>query len=357
MAVGFPVKADYATGDVLSAANMNDLSGTVNLLQSTQYAAGKNAIINGGFDIWQRGTSFASLTAASSSTFAADRWQVYIGNAGRTVSQQASGLTAFRYSMRVARDSGNTSTAVTQVTQNIESNMSYPLAGKTVTVSFYGKAGANYSAASGALTYALYQGTGIDQNVFGMTGGSVVGTGTATLTTSWQRFSLSVTVPITSTELAVYFSTTPVGTAGANDWFEITGIQLEVGSTATAFSRTGGTIQGELAACQRYYQRIVDGANQWIGAISYYQSTFIENVTRFIVQMRIAPSLVITTGTDYYSISRNGATDTLNSLTIYQPTTQSTYLYNNTEASGTAGHAGMLFSNNASSSIAFSAEL
>jgi hypothetical protein len=73
--------------------------------------------------------------------------------------------------------------------------------------------------------------------------------------------------------------------------------------------------------------------------------------------MRIAPSLVITTGTDYYSISRNGATDTLNSLTIYQPTTQSTYLYNNTEASGTAGHAGMLFSNNASSSIAFSAEL
>jgi hypothetical protein len=206
-------------------------------------------------DIWQRGTSFPSLTAASSSTFAADRWQVYIGNAGRTVSQQASGLTSFRYSMRVARDSGNTSTAVTQVTQNIESNMSYPLAGKTVTVSFYGKAGANYSAASGALTYALYQGTGIDQNVFGMTGGSGVGTGTATLTTSWQRFSFSVTVPTTSTELAVYFSTTPVGTAGANDWFEITGVQLEEGSVATPFSRNGATIQGELAACQRYYWR------------------------------------------------------------------------------------------------------
>jgi hypothetical protein len=137
----------------------------------------------------------------------------------------------------------------------------------------------------------------------------------------------------------------------------MTQVQLEVGSVATVFARAGGTIQGELAACQRYYQRIVDGASQWIGAISYYQSTFIENVTRFIVQMRTAPSLVISTGTDYYSISRNGGTDTLNSLTIYQPTTQSTYLYNNTEASGTAGHAGMLFSNNASSSIAFSAEL
>jgi hypothetical protein len=255
--------------------------------------AGKNYIINGGMDIWQRGTSFPSLTAASTSTFAADRWQVYIGNAGRTVSQQASGLTAFRYSMRVARDSGNTSTAVTQVTQNIESNMSYPLAGQTVTVSFYGKAGANYSAASGALTYALYQGTGIDQNVFGMTGGSGVGTGTATLTTSWQRFSFTVTVPSTSTELAVYFSTTPVGTAGANDWFEITGVQLELGSTATTFSRAGGTIQGELAACQRYYYRL--DTDQLYSNFAWgfaHSTTAYKGTVALPVTLRVPPSAI-----------------------------------------------------------------
>jgi hypothetical protein len=35
MAIGFPVKADYTTGDVLSAANMNDLSGTLNYLDPT----------------------------------------------------------------------------------------------------------------------------------------------------------------------------------------------------------------------------------------------------------------------------------------------------------------------------------
>lgn len=35
MATGFPVKANYATGDVLTAANMNDLSGTVNLINPT----------------------------------------------------------------------------------------------------------------------------------------------------------------------------------------------------------------------------------------------------------------------------------------------------------------------------------
>jgi hypothetical protein len=35
MAIGFPVKADYVTGDVLSAANMNDLAGTLNYLDPT----------------------------------------------------------------------------------------------------------------------------------------------------------------------------------------------------------------------------------------------------------------------------------------------------------------------------------
>jgi hypothetical protein len=35
MAAGWPTKANYATGDVLSATNMNDLSGTVNLINPT----------------------------------------------------------------------------------------------------------------------------------------------------------------------------------------------------------------------------------------------------------------------------------------------------------------------------------
>lgn len=35
MATGFPVKANYATGDVLTAANMNDLAGTLNYLDPT----------------------------------------------------------------------------------------------------------------------------------------------------------------------------------------------------------------------------------------------------------------------------------------------------------------------------------
>ena len=98
-------------------------------------------------------------------------------------------------------------------------------------------------------------GTGTDQNANTFTGYAIQATGTHTLTTTWQRFTVTASIPSTVTQIAVLFTETPTGTAGAADWFEITGCQLEMGSVATTFSRAGGTIQGELAACQRYYQR------------------------------------------------------------------------------------------------------
>jgi hypothetical protein len=138
---------------------------------------------------------------------------------------------------------------------NLESTDSYRYAGQTVTLSYYARAGANYSPTSSALSAVVLTGTGTDQSfVTGLTGSTNAGSGAATLTTSWQRFTVTATISSSATQIAVYYTMTPTGTAGAADYFEITGVQLELG-TATTFARTGGTIQGELAACQRYYYR------------------------------------------------------------------------------------------------------
>ena len=117
--------------------------------------------------------------------------------------------------------------------------------------------------------------------------------GTPTLTTTWQRFTYTGTIAATATEVSVGFEWTPSGTAGATDYFEVTGVQLEVGSTATPFSRAQGTIQGELAACQRYYYRASDG-----GAYNNFGLGIVENGTQFDlnfvlpVQMRVTPTSV-----------------------------------------------------------------
>jgi len=84
MATGWPMKTTYADGDVYSAQDVNDITGTINLLTSStlSYSAGKNAIINGGMDIWQRGTS---ITGTSGIPHTADRWQVTrVGATGYT---------------------------------------------------------------------------------------------------------------------------------------------------------------------------------------------------------------------------------------------------------------------------------
>ncbi len=218
-------------------------------------AAGKNAVINGGFDIWQRGTS---ISPTGSTIYTADRWTAYNNN--MTVSRQATGDTTnlpfIQYCARVQRTAGNTATGAIYLINPFETINTIPYVGKTIVFSFYARRGANYSATSNILIPRVTIGTGTDQNpLTSYTGGTDVINQSATLTTTWQRFTYTGTIPTTANEMWVGFQFDPTGTAGANDYFEITGVQVELGSIATPFARTGGTIQGELAACQRYYWR------------------------------------------------------------------------------------------------------
>jgi hypothetical protein len=267
-----------------------------------RYTAGigiTQPIINGSFDVWQRGTTFTSFP--STSTFTADRFYCY-GNslaAGITVSRQATNDTTnlpfIQYAARVARDSGITSTQQINLLMDVETVNSIPFAGKTLTLSFYARKGANYSPTSSLLNYQWRSGTGTDQRMAnGYTGSTQIGTdGSVTLTTTWQRFTVTGTMVATATQMGLQLFSNPTGTAGANDWFEITGIQVDVGSTALPIRRSGGTIQGELAACQRYYQRFTGGSSYSFYAYGTAGSTTLAYYLVNLKQtMRVKPTAI-----------------------------------------------------------------
>jgi len=265
-----------------------------------QSAYNGNAIINGAFDIWQRGTSIANTATY---LYTADRWQSG-GSAAQTTTRQASGLTGIQYCARVQRNSGSTSTTVVALGVSLESADSYRFAGQTITFSFWARAGANYSNTGSLMGVYVQSGTGTDQNQnSGFTGATGIINTNATLTTTWQRFTYTGTVASNATQIGVTCYYTPTGTAGANDFFEVTGVQLELGSVATSFKRaSGGTIQGELAACQRYYQRLNSsldsGATLSTSALNY-SSTAGLAIFSLPVTMRVYPTAIAFSGTRY----------------------------------------------------------
>ena len=259
----------------------------------------QNPVLNSAFQIWQRGTSFS--IAASTNAYTADRWNTTTGaNQACTVSRQATGDTTnlpnIQYAQRYQRNSGQTGTAILYNQQSFETINSIPFAGKAVTFSFYARAGANFSSASSALQNYVITGTGTDQNYLSSYTGSAVPLGnSAILTTTWQRFTYTGTLASTATELAIVFAYTPVGTAGTNDYYEITGVQLEVGSVATPFHTFSTTLQGELAACQRYY---FQWNNAYTGAVCRQSSTTQLYATCVLpVTMRTNVTLTIGTAT------------------------------------------------------------
>jgi hypothetical protein len=285
----------------------------------------KNAVLNSSFDIWQRGTSVS--VSANVLVYTADRWQVYNGvNQAMTVSRQATGDTTnlpfIQYCARVQRNSGQTGTTETFFTQPLESTNSIPFSNQTVTVSFYARRGTNYSPTSNNLKVNLVSGTGTDQNITTYTGGASVATVTNALTTTWTRYTVTGTVGATATELRLDFAFTPTGTASTNDYFEVTGVQLEVGNQVSPFSRNAATIQGELAACQRYYFRNnATSAYAHLGPVGWFTNGTTTTSVMLIppVTMRTAPTSVEYGGT-VATISPSAASTNISALALNQAT-------------------------------------
>lgn len=215
-----------------------------------------NYIINGAMEVAQRGTSFSNTVNANKYTldrFAClrDGWA-----AGNTLSQISSiGLNGFRYAARVQRQSGNTSTNGIWFGTPLDINDTWPLVNKQITLSAWMRKGANFSGTS-LVNFGIDTGTGE-----GSPGASVPGIITyqrniaTELTTSWQRITFTVTPASTQVFLRPFIYYAPTGTAGANDYLDITGWQLEQGPIATPFKRFSNSYTKEVEACLSYYEQ------------------------------------------------------------------------------------------------------
>ena len=362
MAVGFPAKTTYANGDVFSASDINDTNGTLNLLTSAQYAAGKNKFINGDFYVNQR--NFSSTT--TDGTFGFDRWKLSAGGGTVTMSSQnftagtapVSGYEGKTFLRMVTSGQSGTSNYA-YVSQRIEDVRTF--AGQTVTISFWAKAS----------TGTPKIGVSVEQVVgTGGTGGSTTAVGDITISSSWARYTKTVAIPSLSgatvgtgsnliweiwTSAGTTFSPAYTGIGIQNVTIDMWGFQVEAGSTATAFQTATGTIQGELAACQRYYYRLANAGTSGGYGIGYaYATTSVANQLRNPVTMRITPTVLEyatveltivgvanytitglaidagTSGPDYVTLLATGASG----LTTYRP-------YSLKNASSASGYIGL----------------
>ena len=244
------------------AQSTADLSNYANMT-TTPISGFRNAIINGDFRINQRG--FTSTTSNGAFTF--DRWvttvagtQTYSTQAFSPGESPSSG--GINY-LRIVTTAGASNYATIQ--QRIEDVRTF--AGDTVTISFWAKA------ASGTPKIDITS----SQN-FGSGGSAAVSVTSkaVTLSTAWQRFTHTVTVPSisgktigTSSYLALELQVNNAFNASIgqqSNTFDIWGIQVEKGTIATPFEQR--PIGTELALCQRYYWRISGSQGSYSGILN-----------------------------------------------------------------------------------------
>jgi hypothetical protein len=290
-----------------------------------QFAAGKNKMINGDFGIWQRGTSFSN---PANGAYTADRYIILYNGTGstRTYSQQtftpgAAPVAGYedQYFWRLNQSvagSGGTFNVMAQYIEDVRT-----FAGQPVTFSFWAKADE-----ARTLNANIIQNFGSGGSAEVVT--AVTLTSSGVLTTSWQRYTGTITVPSvtgktigTSSFLKVEVGF-PLNTAMTIDLW---GMQLEYGSVATPFQTATGTIQGELAACQRYFQAL-----SAFGCAGYASGAAesVMNTLPFVTAMRAQATITITS---------NGTTSRLTSAQIQNSSTTSAVLQIVASGAGFAG--------------------
>ena len=270
----------------------------------------QNFAINGNLDIWQRGTSFAS---PATNAYLADRWQT-IYTVNQTTSQQTTGVpVGSTYCSRITYTGAG---AIGFQNQSLEASMAKMLAGKTVTLSVKLRRNATFN-----VNIDIKLRKSSTANASGNSGFSDIATTvvtvaqlpTGTTSADWYTATLTTTIPNDGTALGLQILIGEEATGSSGQYWEYAQVKLEIGSVATAMTLSGGTLQGELAACQRYYYRESYSTTLMAAPVIASSSTLADFIWQYPVAMRIAPTLssssatndflvyTAATGSSYYS--------------------------------------------------------
>jgi hypothetical protein len=334
-----------------------DSSTSTGLRYIGNFAAGKNKIINGDFRINQR--AFSSSTSGTGAVYNFDRW-MQIGSGGTTTwSAQTFTLGAAPVAgyegtnfLQIASTGQSAAGDNSRITQKIESVRTF--AGDTVTVSFWAKA------TSGTPSFAAYFyqdfGTGGSPSA-----GSPVSGNKVTLSTSWARYTITIAIPSISGKTIGTNNNDSLWlvlvTSGGSDFntatnsigiqtttIQMWGLQVESGSVASAFQTATGTLQGELAACQRYFQRFASPSGEGTFGffmVNLYSTTAGYGVMPAIVTMRTTPTLGTTGTASNYRIYQGGFY-TLSSISLQSGGTNQSLIAFSVSSSITSGGGGWI---------------
>tara|TARA_R100000353_G_scaffold176068_1_gene148613 strand:- start:510 stop:1613 length:1104 start_codon:yes stop_codon:yes gene_type:complete len=268
-------------------------------------AGRKNYIINGDFQISQRG-DYTSATTVSNQAYYLDRWTVDVAGVGATIQQKVNqsvgNSSGNYYKNTVKMEATSSATGYLQLRQKMELHKS--LFGKTVTVSAWVKS--NHS------------------NVRLRTeGGHVSGNWDSLQSHSgngqWEK--LSMTIALKSNPSHLVFGILIWGSTGgpsanhaqgaisSGDYYEFTDYQVEIGENATDFEHR--TIGEELALCHRYFHRFAgavggggaygsagDGA---VATLANWTNTSAYGPILMGTTMRYAPTLTGYANVNYFS--------------------------------------------------------
>ena len=327
---------------------------------SQVYRDAQPIMINGNYEVWQRGTSFTT------SVYTADRWKQDLSGATATVSRQTFTIGQSdvpnnpKYHLRQTVSTANNNCGIFYRHEDVTT-----LTGN-ITIAFYAK-GTNPN--GGNLNI-------ITKQSFGSGGSTAVETSTQniTLTGSWQQFVFNFSLASISGKTVGAGSylqmliKQPDGDSSTNAWtLDLANFQVEEGTytSATLPPFQSETFGNNLARCLRYLQTPIyandhQGTSEeyaTFGLGVYTASGYFRCVRPLPVEMRVNPSLVSNSGSNYFFIG-SGANDYVDDLTIHPDSNYKTaFVYNSDEASGTAGQAGNLMGDNTNAYAWLDAEL